>query len=82
MNLRVQASDAATVTALDYSGPFSQAIVITGSAGVCTLTLNGLLANNPENRQISVPRNMLDLVYSCLGANGQTTPPLTIASTF
>jgi hypothetical protein len=81
-NCRAQAADAAAIEALDASGPFAQTVVITGSTKTCTFTLNGLLANNPSDRVITVPRNMRDYVWSCLGGDGQTTAPLTISSTF
>lgn len=79
--ISAQESDSATIEALDSSGPFSQTIVITGTGGNLTLTLNGLLNQTPNERDVRVPRIMRDYSFACLGGSGQTTPPITFAST-
>ncbi len=57
------------------------AITITGTSRTCVFTANNPLYNDPDSRAITPPRNMRQHSATLLGANAQSTAPLTVVST-
>ena len=76
LSTSVQAAD----TVLADSEPIE--ITIVGTAGAITFTVNNPVDNARDNRMINAPRVMRPHQYVSLGGDGQTTPPISISTTY